>query len=237
MPLPPLGAPVRGMSKHMEAGLRAAGMWIALGALLFVVGLGTHPREVPDTAEQMGIIAGNAMMMRVSHWAIALGSVMFAAASVMVLATGSRLTATWGRMTCWSGLAVVWLLFTVVPVIEATVATNAAVAADAGTYGAWHAFVMGMVNTMVLAGIATAVLAWIDMRSNNHVTPKWAAGVGCLSGVVLALSFVGSSWFGVEAMRVLFFASFPFMAWWGWFGLGMMRPTGWTKLASSGVTA
>lgn len=219
------------MHAHTEAGLKAGGMWLAIGALVFTVGLVLHPME-----ETMDAVADAATIWRASHWFIAAGSLLLVAGAWCVLAAGSRLSSTWVRMTAWTAFAASLLVFIAVPLIEATVATDAAVAGDTATWDSWNSLATGVVNVMFVFSASVIVLAWIDMKSSNWITPKWASTLGMVGAFGGMLS-MALPWFGVTTLGWLFFGVIVAMLWVAWFGVGVMRPAGMHKLEPMHATA
>ncbi|HEV8359064.1 MAG TPA: hypothetical protein VGR28_01270 [Candidatus Thermoplasmatota archaeon] len=182
--------------------LQAAGALLTVGALLLVVGLLAHPAEgaTPDAA--MTATAQAAPTWRIAHALMTAGALAFAAGSLLVVTAGSRLTATAAGVAGWTVLALASLAFLPVPALEATTATDAAVAGDAATFGAITSVVFGLIQVVPPLFLALAAAAFTEARAATGV----ARGAAAVGGALALVGFVGTAgtlWFGIAALAVV----------------------------------
>lgn len=218
-------APVsRGMSLT-GARTRVAGVWLAVGSLLFVASLAFHPPPSPDPGEFMATIANGPIRWAAAHWMAAMALSAFALVGLIVLTGGSRLTQNGWTVSAWAVLVVGALWVTTTAVAEATVITVAAVAGDRATFEAWQLYVEGRAVGFGFLALAIAVIAGNEARSTRSVTPAWAAWIGATAGTVAFGGFVVLGlWFGLAVGGLIWLVSTIVMSLWTlWFGIALTR--------------
>lgn len=212
------------MGMDTGTGLRAAGIWIAIGALCFVVGLGIHGAQEETTAAQMAAIADSGTWT-LSHWLIGGGMMALAAGAVTMLASGSKWTDGTMSTMAWGAVALFAIPMALGMALEATVVSEAAVAGSTPQYEMWSTVVVAMINALALVLVGLLVVAWDQFRADDPVTPKWASGIAAVLYLVAFVAFAGSTWFDIAAMMpVAIIGSAIAGLWLLWLGLGMARP-------------
>ena len=212
-------------TSHAETGVRAAGAWLAVGSLVFVVSLALHPRPSPDLGEFMAIIAANSTLWIAVHWAAALALTMLVIAGLLMLTAGSRFTETWWTVSAWAVLIIGALWVTTTAVAEATVIATAAAAGDTATFEAWQIFAEGTALGFGFLVAAVAVIAVTEARSVRSITPAWAAWIGAIAAVVAFVAFVVLGLIlGIAIGGPIWLISTIVVGLWTlWFGIGLVR--------------
>lgn len=204
--------------------IRVGGTWLAIGALLSLIGLALHPPPSPDPAVFMATIAAEPTRWVAAHATTAIGLSAFTIAGLFVLTAESRLTETWWTTTAWGALIVSALWVTTTAVTEATVITRAAVAGDTATFEAWSAF--GEAHSLAFLAflLAVALIAGNEARSAHRTTPVWASWVGAVAGVVAFVGMLLVFVFGVALGGPVWLGStMVTSAWLLWFGARLAR--------------
>lgn len=215
-----------------DARMRAGGGGLAVGSLLFVLGLVLHPPPSPDPAEFMATIAEDPTRWVVAHGATAVALSVFAIAGLIVLTSRSRLTRHWWTTTAWAGLVVTSLWVTTAAVAEATVITRAAVTGETATFETWSVFAEAHSAAFVFLALAIAVIAGNEARSTRETTPAWGAWLGAIAGVVAALAFVAGLGLGIALGSIVWLVAAIAMSLWTlWFGVALARTSdaAWTE--------
>ncbi|WP_433625554.1 hypothetical protein [Halomicrococcus sp. NG-SE-24] len=211
--------------KAWHTGTKVAGVWLAVGSLVFVVSLVLHPPLSPDPGEFMATIADGPTRWVAAHWTAAMALTLFAIAGLIVLTAGSRLTQNGWTMTAWAVLVVGALWVTTTAVAEATVITEAAVAGDTATFEAWQLFAEGKAVGFGFLALAVAIIAGNEARSTRSVIPVWASWIGAAAGVVAFVGFVVLGLLlGIALGGPVWIASTIVMSLWTlWFGVALGR--------------
>lgn len=210
-----------------ETNVRTAGAWLAIGSLLFVVGLVLHPPPSPDLGEFMGTIADEPTRWMAAHWMSAIALSTFAIAGLLVLTAGSRLTHQGLTTTAWAVLIVAALWVTTTAVAEATVITTAAIAGDTTTFEAWQRFAEGHAVAFVVLAAAVAVIAGNEARTGHETTPAWVSWIGALSGITAAIGFALGVGVGIALGGLVWLvATIVLGLWTFWFGVALTRSDG-----------
>lgn len=212
------------MAKPLENSLAGAGTSLAVGSLLIVIGLLTHPEEGTTTAETMQVVADETGAWRASHWIIGAGMLISTVAFLMVLTGNSRLTARKMPAVAWAVLAVTSLGLLPVMVIEATVAPDAAVAGNTDQFTMWTSLVNGLINLLPFLFLAGVVVAWNEYTTRSPLTPKWASVLGMIGGLVGIVAFVGVQWMGNTTLAPVFLVQLLQPLWFVWLGAAMTMP-------------
>lgn len=211
--------------KMWRTGTRAAGAWLAIGSLLFVVSLVLHPPPSPNPGEFMATIADGPALWVAAHWAAALALSFFVIAGLLMLTAESRLTQNGWTMSAWAVLVVGALWVTTTAVAEATVITEAAVAGDTATFEAWQLFAEGKAIGFGFLALAVAAIAANEARSSRSVTPMWAAWISTVAGIAAFVGFVVLGLLlGIAVGGLIWVGSTIVMSLWTlWFGVGLVR--------------
>ncbi|HEX6435192.1 MAG TPA: hypothetical protein VFZ87_13165 [Gemmatimonadales bacterium] len=206
------------------AGVRVAGAWLAIAAILLGGVLAFHGPLVADLDAQMGIIASSAKRWAVVHWVAAVTLSLFAVAGLVVLAAGSRLTRDWWTMSAWAVLPIGALWTVPTAVAEATAIADAAAAGNRATFEAWWAFAAGMGTGFSFLALAVAAIAGHEARTPRRVMPAWASWIGSVAGGASFLGWALGMWLGIDSGNVLWVASSLVMCLWlFWFGVALTR--------------
>jgi hypothetical protein len=209
---------------HADTGMRVAGVWLAIAAVLLGFVLVGHGPIHPDLSHQMTVIAEGPARWANIHWAAALSLSLFVVTALIVLTTGSRLTESWWTLSAWAVLPVGALWTMTTAVAEATAVTNAAVAGDVARFEAWLAFSEGKANGFMFLALSVAVIAANEARTANGTTPTWAAWVAVVAGVGAFMGWPLGMWFGIGLGSLVWVASaFVMTLWLVWFGFGLAR--------------
>lgn len=225
--LEPDGGTASRTSDASTTGLRTGGATLAVGAALFVVGLGLHPPPSPDPAVFMATIADAPLRWQAAHVVTALALFAFTVASLAVLAAGSRLTRRPSTMAAWAALAVGAVWVTTSALAEATVVTTFARAGDGAGFEAWQLFAEVHSAAFVAIAGSLAVIALGEARSEVAATPGWAASVGALAGSVALVAYVLGIGLGVPLAGPVWLLSTIVAALWTlWFGVRLARSPG-----------
>lgn len=214
-----------------DTSIRVGGAWLAIGALLLVIGFVLHPPPSPDPAEFMATIAEDPTRWVAAHAVSAIALSVLTIAGLIVLTAGSRLTQHWWTTTAWAVLIVGALWVTTAAVVEATVITQAAVAGDTTTFEAWSIFAEAHSAAFLFVVLAIAVIAGNEARSAYQTTPVWASWIGALAGVTAFGGMVLVFMLGIALGGLLWLVSTIVMSLWTvWFGVILARAEGaaWT---------
>lgn len=209
---------------HEKNATRAAGVWLAVAAVLLTITFAFHGPPEPRVGDQMTVIAGGANRWLVVHWIAAAALSFFAAAGFMILGGRSRLTESPWTMSAWAVLPIGALWTMTTAVAEATAVTDAAVSGDAAIFAAWWGFSEGMANGFAAFALAVAAIAGNETRAAERAVPAWASGVAVAAGVVSFVAWALWSWADIGAAAPFWVASSILMCLWLlWFGTGLLR--------------
>lgn len=207
-----------------DAYVRAAGIWLGVGAVLLAAVLAFHGPLAPDLESQMRAIAGEPARWAVVHWAAAGALSLLAVGSLLVLASRSRLAETWWTASAWAVLAVGALWTVTTAVAEATSVADAAASGNASAFAAWWAYSEGNGHGFAFVALAVALIAGNEARTPGAAMPRAVAWVGVVVGVGSFLGWALSSWFGVGAASLLWVAASLVMCLWLlWFAVTLPR--------------
>ena len=209
---------------HSDKGMRVAGGWLAVAAIIMAVVFVFHGPVAPDHGEQMARIADGGLRWAVVHWAASVALSFFAMASLIVLTTGSRLTQDWWTLSAWALLPIGALWTVTTAVAEATVIFNAAVTGDRTVYEAWWRFAEGNGNGFAAMALAFTVIAANEARTEAVATPFWASSIAAIAGVASFAGWVLGMWLGLAfGAPIWVVGSIVMCLWLVWFGLSLAR--------------
>jgi len=209
--------------QHNQSPQRSAGLFLAISAILFFIGIVWHGLVHPSVGAtlefSMRLIQRAPTAWVAMHMFVAVVSALFAAAALSMLAAGSPMTASLSGLAGWSVLAIVVVLLTSLAVFEATVQGDAAVAGDVTIFAMSFALSRGYELILGLLPVAFLGIALDDLRSAQPATPRWASGVALAGAALTLVGVVGASGFRVVALGVLWGGAALPLLWFIWVGL------------------
>jgi hypothetical protein len=209
---------------HIDIGARAAGLWLAVAAIILGIVFVFHGPISPDLGVQMEKIAEGSMRWAVLHWAAAAALSLFAVASLIALATGSRLTQEWWTLSAWAVLPVGALWTVTTAVAEATVISNAARAGNRAIFESWWMFAAGMGNGFAFMALAFTVIAVNEARMAQATVPRCASSIAAMAGAASFVGWVLGSWLGFAfGAPIWLVGSIAICLWLAWLGLSLLR--------------
>jgi hypothetical protein len=209
---------------HTDTGMRVAGAWLALAAIILAVALVFHGPIAPDHGVQMQRIADGSLRWAVVHWAAAAALSFFAIASLIALTAGSRLTQEWWTLSAWALLPVGALWTVTTAVAEATVIFDAAITGNRAVYESWLMFAEGNANGFAAMALAFAVIAANEARMEGGVTPFWASSIAAVASLASFAGWVLGMWLGLPfGAPIWVVGSIVMCLWLAWFGLSLLR--------------
>jgi len=209
---------------NADTGMRVAGAWLALAAIILAVALVFHGAIAPDHSVQMQNIADGSLRWAIVHWAAAAALSFFAIASLIALTAGSRLTQEWWTLSAWALLPVGALWTVTTAVAEATVIYNAAVAGNHAVYEPWWMFAEGNGNGFAAMALAFTVIAANEARTEDGLTPIWASSIAAVAGLASFGGWVLGMWVGLPfGSPIWVVGSIAMCLWLVWFGLSLAR--------------
>lgn len=213
------------MSNATETSLRSAGLLLAVGSILLVVGLLVHPQgEGVSTAQTEQLVRDEESMWVASHYLIGFGLLVHAGAAIGLLTNRSRLTGTWLTSTAWTIVAAFNIPMAAVVVMESTALREAATANESAIFASLYAWVEGFLPAILVASLAVIAIAWSETRAATPLTPKWAAYVGIVGALAMVGFFVFGFWGGQEWAGNLFLGYVLMGLWLMWVGVGLWMP-------------
>ncbi|WP_163268921.1 hypothetical protein [Chelativorans alearense] len=209
---------------HADTGMRVAGSWLALAAIILAVALVFHGPIAPDSSVQMQNIADGSLRWTVVHWAAAAALSFFAIAGLIALTAGSRLTREWWTLSAW-GLLPVGALWTVTTAVaEATMIYHAAVRENRAVFETWRLFAEGSANGFAAMALAFAVIAADEARADSGATPFWASSIGAIASLASFAGWALAMWLGLPfGAPIWVVGSIVMCLWLVWFGLSLAR--------------
>jgi hypothetical protein len=209
---------------HADTGIRVAGAWLALAAIILGVALVFHGPIAPDHGVQMQSIADGSLRWAVVHWAAAAALSFFAIASLVALTAGSRLTKDWSTLSAWALLPVGALWTVTTAVAEATVIFDAAVTGNRAVYESWLMFAEGNGNGFAAMALAFTVIATNEARTERGATPFWASLIAAVAGLASFAGWALGMWLGLPfGAPIWVVGSIVMCLWLVWFGLSLLR--------------
>jgi hypothetical protein len=209
---------------HSDKGMRIAGAWLALAAIILAVALLFHGPISPDRGVQMERIADGSFRWAIVHWAAAAALSIFAIASLIALTAGSRLTQDWWTLSAWALLPIGALWTVTTAVAEATVIFDAAVTGDRAVYETWWMFAQGNGNGFAAMALAFTVIAANEARTEGGATPFLASSIAAIAGVASFAGWALGMWLGLAfGAPIWLFGSLVMCLWLVWFGLSLVR--------------
>ncbi|WP_159589726.1 hypothetical protein [Chelativorans xinjiangense] len=209
---------------HAGTGMRVAGAWLALAAIILAVALVFHGPIASDSSAQMRSIADGSLRWAVVHWAAAAALSFFAIASLIALTAGSRLTQEWWTLSAWALLPVGALWTVTTAVAEATVIYDAAVRENRAVYDAWWMFAEGSANGFAAMALAFTVIAANEARTASGTTPFWASSIGAVAGLASFAGWALGMGLGLPfGAPIWVVGSIVMCLWLVWFGLSLAR--------------
>lgn len=209
---------------HTQTGLRVAGRWLTLGAVIWTVSLVLHPPPSPVLSEFMALVSDTGARWAAVHWGAAVSLSLFVVTSLIVLVSRSRLTATGWGLSGWALLPVASLWVLTTAVMEATAISHLAEAGDAAAFEPWHLFAEGNANGFLVIALAVAAIAGNEARAHAGATPSWAAWVAVVAGLTGFAGWILGPIAGIGIGGLLFvLSSVVFGLWLLWFGIGLTR--------------
>jgi len=209
---------------HADTGVRVAGTWLALAAIVLAAALVFHGPIAPGHDVQMQRIADGSLRWAVVHWAAAASLSFFAIASLIALTAGSRLTREWWTLSAWALLPVGALWTVTTAVAEATVMYNAAVTGNRAVYESWLMFAEGNANGFAVMALAFTVIAANEARSQDGVTPSWASSIAAAAGLASFAGWALGMWLGFSfGSAIWVVGSIVMCLWLVWFGVSLAR--------------
>jgi hypothetical protein len=207
---------------HTDTALRAAGVWLAVAAVLLAGVFVGHGPIDPDMSVQMEKIAASPVQWAIVHWAAAASLSLFAVAGLIILTARSRLTEEWWTISAWAVVTMGALLTMTTAVAEATVVAGAAAAGDLAIYEPWWAFSEGKANGFMFLALAVAAIAANEARAAGAAVPAWSCRIAVAAGLGAFLGWPIGMWLGFAPGSLLWAAaSFVMALWTLWFGLGL----------------
>lgn len=205
-----------------DSGMRVAGVWLALAAIILAVSLVFHGPIAHDHDVQMQRIADGGLRWAVVHWAAAVALSCFAIASFIVLTAGSRLTRAWWTLSAWALLPVGALWTATTAVAEATVIYEVAVVGDRAVYDSWLMFAEAKANGFAVMALAFTVIAATEVRTKDSITPIWASSIAAVAGLASFTGWALGMWFGLPlGSPIWVVGSIVMCLWLVWFGLSL----------------
>ena len=208
--------------KHTQQ-LRSVGLFLALGAALFIIGIVwhtfVHPSVGATSEYSMRLIQRAPSAWFAMHMFLAVVSALFAAAALAVLTARSSLTASFSGVAGWSLLVVLAGLMINPIVVEGTVQGDAAVAGDVTIFAMWSALSRGYDLVLALVPLAFLGIALADLRAPQPVTPRWASGLALAGAALMLVGVIGATGFGMAALGALWAGAALPMLWFIWVGL------------------
>lgn len=209
------------MTRH-QAGLRAAGAWLAVGSILLALALLFHGPLHPDLQVQMTHIAEASTRWVVVHWIAAASLSCFVVSAVLILVSGTRFTSTAATMSAWAVVCVAALWTLTTAVSEATVIADLAVSGDLAQFEAWWSFAEGNGNGFSLLALAVAMIAWNETQASQRLVPRWSAVVGAATGIASFAGWGLGVWLNIGPANLLWvLASGVMCLWLAWLGTAM----------------
>ena len=203
---------------------RTPGSWLAAGNLLLAAALVLHGPPDPDLTIQMHSVHDGHGLWSLVHWSAAVALFLISGASFLTLATDRRVRQSPALASAWTVMALGALTTFSTAISEATVLSAAADAGDLATFTAWWGFATGMANGFFALALATALVAWSDMRSDIGRLPVWAAGAGTLFGLFSAIGWTLGEQLGLAIGGPVWLVSSLLMCLWlAWYGLAPFR--------------
>jgi hypothetical protein len=207
---------------HTDSATRAAGVWLAVAAILLAGVFAGHGPIHPDMGVQMERIAAGPALWALVHWAAAASLSLFAVAGLIVLTARSRLTEEWWTISAWAVVTVGGLWTMTTAVAEATVVAGAAAAGNLAVYEPWWAFSEGKANGFAFLALAMVAIAANEARTGAAAVPAWSSWIAVAAGLGAFLGWTIGMWLGFEAGSLLWAASsFVLALWTLWFGLAL----------------
>ena len=220
--------------KGTESRIRIGGVWLAIGSVLFVVGLLLHPPPSPNPSEFMATIAQDPGRWMAAHGVTIIGLIFLTVAGLIILTTPSRLTEHGLTTTAWAAVIIGSVLIMTAAFLEATVITSASVTGDTATFSMWNPFAEAHAFAILLVSLGIAVIAINEARTDQGLTAQWAAWIGTIAGLLSAGGFVLGIGLGIAFGGVLWLISTLVMSLWTlWLGVALARVDGYS-LTSSG---
>ncbi|MDZ5698735.1 hypothetical protein [Chelativorans sp. M5D2P16] len=209
---------------HADTGVRVAGAWLALAAIILAAALVFHGPIAPDHDTQIQRIADGSLRWSVVHWAAAAALSFFAIASLIALTAGSSLTREWWTLSAWALLPVGALWTVTTAVAEATVIHNAAVTGNRAVYESWWMFAEGNGNGFAAMALAFTVIAANEAQTEDGVTPFWVSSIAALAGLASFAGWALGMWLGQPfGSAIWVVGSIVMCLWLVWFGVSLAR--------------
>jgi hypothetical protein len=209
---------------HLEKGMRVAGAWLAIAAIILALALVFHGPPSPDLAVQMRHIADGSLRWSIVHWGAAASLLCFAVSGLIVLTAGSRLTQEWWTTSAWAALPIGALMTINTAISEATVIFEAAVTGNRATFEAWWMFAEGMGNGFAAMAIAFTLIAANEARQPHGTIFHWTARVATVVGVASVAGWVLGSWLNFPfGGPIWLISSLVMCLWLAWFGISLAR--------------
>ncbi len=179
-------------NRHRKQARLAAVLFIP-AAILLLAGFVLHPEETPVPEDQVAIIHDNAGAWALSHWVLAAGGALFAAACFQMARARYGPTRFPAGRAAFIALGVSAVLALDVFVLEATLAVAAAKDSDVAAYEALLVpEIPGLLGLFGL-GVAGAWAFVTQARDDCPVLPKsvnYGAAAGAALGVVGSVGFL-----------------------------------------------
>lgn len=211
---------------HTNSAVRTAGIWLIIGAAIWVPALALHPPLPSETAEFMERVAEVDNRWVTAHWLAAISLSIFALTSLIVLGARSWLTRDGLGMTAWALLPVAALWVATAAVAEATVISRSAISGDIETFRAWDAFAEGRAMGFLGLALAISLIAANELRARGEAAlSSLEAWIGVIAGAVGIVSWLlGRPVLGLAIGGPLFVLSAVAIGvWLFWFGVCAVR--------------
>jgi hypothetical protein len=212
-----MGIPMQHQDKQMGA---TSGIWLAAGALLLAAALIFHGPPDADLSVQMQHVAEGHARWASVHWVAAVALFLISGAAFLQLVTDPAVQRSPLLGSAWMVMALGALTTFSTAVAEASVVAVAAEMADTAAFMTWWAFASGMGNGFWALALATALIAYSDVRSEAGSLPRWAAAAGVICGVLSAAGWTLGEQLGIGIGGPIWLISSLLMCLWlAWFGL------------------
>lgn len=206
-------------------GIRIAGVWIALFALLTLVSLSIHPlgEEALDNAQTMQVIRASTAQWRASHFLYGLAFLFGSVAGLVVLTSHSRLTDSGLGIAGWSMVTIANIPVSLGALVESTVIADVALANDLEAFDLWYSGFLGTTIALFpVTLIGIFLITMQEIRIASPLLPRWASAVAG-AGALISIGIVPGFLLVIPALNALYLAWFAPILWLLALGIQLMR--------------
>lgn len=208
-----------------SAGTRTAGTWLAVGALLNLVGFVLHPRGARSAEAMMALVAADPARWSLSLWLLTFSVLLLAGAGVLALAASERWRGRAAGTSGWALLAVFGVAASFGLIAQATVLPATALEGDLAAFGPWLSLTAASPFLQIPLFGGLALVAWEARRTRAPALPRWSSTIAVVAAL-LAIGGVVAGMAGLGPLGALFLAHLVAVAWAVAYGLALTRRAG-----------